>query len=70
MVDESEVEVKRNLQREVDPMAFMKKEEEEEEKLPQRGTGRRTGTAKKPTGPKDRLTEEERRKRHKRVTKT
>jgi len=66
LADESEVEVKRNMQREVDPMAFMKKDEE----LPPRGTGRRTGTAKKPTGPKDKLTEEERRKRHKRVAKT
>jgi len=38
-----------------------------EDWLPQRGTGRATGTAKAPTGPKDRLTEEERKKRHKRM---
>jgi len=35
------------------------------EDLPPRGTGRRTGTAKEPTGPDGRLTEEERKKRHK-----
>ena len=34
---------------------------------PKRGTGRKSGTAKKPTGPEDRLTEEERKKRHKRM---
>lgn len=38
-----------------------------EDGLPQRGTGRKTGTAKKPTGPEDRLTEEQRKKRHKRM---
>jgi len=37
--------------------------------LPKRGTGRKTGTAKKPTGPKGRLTEEERKKRHDRMVK-
>lgn len=56
----AEPEVKKNLQRELDPMALIKDEE-----LPERGTGRKTGTAKKPTGSKDRLTEEERKKRHK-----
>lgn len=38
-----------------------------EDGLPTRGTGRKTGTAKTPTGPKGRLTEEERKKRHKRM---
>lgn len=38
-----------------------------EDGLPARGTGRATGTAKTPTGPKGRLTEEERKKRHKRM---
>ena len=38
-----------------------------EDGLPRRDTGRVTGTAKTPTGPKDRLTEEERKKRHKRM---
>ena len=51
-----EPEVKRNMQREIDLS------------LPPRGTGRKTGTAKKPTGPEDRLTEEERKKRHKEKT--
>jgi len=35
--------------------------------LPSRGRGRTTGTAKAPTGSKGRLTEEERKKRHKRM---
>ena len=39
-----------------------------EEELPERGTGRETDTAKKPTGPKNRLTDEERKKRHKEKT--
>ena len=38
-----------------------------EDGLPPRGTGRKTGTAKTPTGSKDRLTEDERKKRHKRI---
>ena len=38
-------------------------------KLPPRGTGRKTGTAKKPTGPSGRLTEEERKKRHEKMVK-
>jgi len=38
-----------------------------EDGLPKRGTGRTTGTAKTPTGPKDRLTEKERKERHKRM---
>uniref|UniRef100_A0A6M3MFI9 Uncharacterized protein n=1 Tax=viral metagenome TaxID=1070528 RepID=A0A6M3MFI9_9ZZZZ len=42
--------------------------EKKEEELPERGTGRETGTAKKPTGPKNRLTDEERKKRHKEKT--
>ena len=42
--------------------------EKKEEELPERRTGRETGTAKKPTGPKNRLTEEERKKRHKERT--
>jgi len=55
------IEARKNLQRELDPMALIDKDEE----LPERGTGRKTGTAKKPTGPEGRLTEEERKKRHK-----
>ena len=43
---------------------------EDDEEIPERGTGRRTGTAKKPTGAKNRLTEEERKKRHKEKGKT
>lgn len=61
-----EVEVRKNLSRELDPMALQKKKDDDD--VPERGTGRRTGTAKKPTGPKGRLTEEERRKRHKQKT--
>ena len=59
-------EVKKNLQRELDPLALQKKAKEV---LPPRGTGRKTGTAKKPSGPSGRLTEEERKKRHKEQTK-
>jgi len=43
--------------------------DEKDEEIPERGTGRKTGTAKKPTGAKDRLTKEERKKRHKEKTK-
>lgn len=60
-----EVEVRKNLSRELDPMALQKKKDDD---VPERGTGRRTGRAKKPTGPKDRLTEEQRKKRHKKKT--
>jgi len=38
-----------------------------EDGLPKRGTGRKTGTAKAPTGPEGRLTEKERKERHKRM---
>ena len=62
-----EVEVRKNMSRELDPMALQKKKKDDD-KVPERGTGRRTGTAKKPTGPKDRLTKEQRRKRHKKKT--
>ena len=59
----------RNMQREADPRKLQKKKKkDDEEKLPPRGTGRETGTAKKPTGPGGRLTEEERKKRHKEKT--
>lgn len=51
----------KNAQREVDPMAL--------QKLPPRGTGRKTGTAKKPTGKDDQLTEKERKKRHEEMLK-
>lgn len=62
-------EIKLQRQRELDPKTFREfKKEEDEDKLPPRGTGRRTGTAKKPTGPDERLTEEERKARHKRKT--
>jgi len=47
------VEVKKNSQQEISLA------------LPPRGTGRKTGTAKNPEGPDNRLTEEERKKRHK-----
>lgn len=53
-------------QRAFDPKTLAELKEEEDEP-PQRGTGRRTGTAKEPTGPEGRLNEEERKKRHKRV---
>ena len=53
--DLSNAEIIKNSQREIDA-------------LPARGTGRKTGNAKKPTGVDDRLTEEERRKRHKEKT--
>lgn len=52
-------------QRSLDPETLADLKEEEDDEVPERGTGRRTGTAKKPTGPKDRLTEEERKERHK-----
>jgi len=59
-------EEKLQKQRALDPKTLRELKEKEED-LPPRGTGRRTGTAKKPTGPGGRLTEEERKKRHKRV---
>lgn len=63
------VERKLQRQRALDPKTLkeldLKKKKDDD--LPKRGTGRRTGTAKKPTGPGGRLTEEERRKRHKKV---
>ena len=52
-------------QRSLDPETLADLKEEEDHEVPERGTGRRTGTAKEPTGPKDRLTEEERKERHK-----
>uniref|UniRef100_A0A6M3MAC8 Uncharacterized protein n=1 Tax=viral metagenome TaxID=1070528 RepID=A0A6M3MAC8_9ZZZZ len=52
-------------QRSLNPETLADLKEEEDDEVPERGTGRRTGTAKKPTGPKDRLTEEERKERHK-----
>jgi len=61
MMDLPETEVKavKQLQREV--------KLGEDGLPPPRGTGRETGTAKAPTGPGGRLTEEERKKRHKRM---
>lgn len=58
-------EKKLQKQRPLDPKTLAELKEKEDDELPPRGTGRETGTAKKPTGPKDRLTEEERKKRHK-----
>lgn len=57
------VETKLQKQRALDPKTL-----KEEDELPPRGTGRKNGTAKKPTGPGGRLTEEERKKRHKQKT--
>lgn len=62
------VETKKNVQREINPGTVKMEKNEEEEEIPKRGTGRKTGTAKEPTGPEGRLTEEERKKRHKRMT--
>lgn len=63
------VETKLQRQRELDPKTLREfKKEEDEDKVPPRGTGRKTGTAKKPTGPGGRLTEKERKARHKRKT--
>lgn len=59
------VSTKLQKQRALDPKTLADLKEEEDDEVPERGTGRRTGTAKKPTGPKDRLTEEERKERHK-----
>lgn len=61
-------EEKLQKQRALDPNTFRELKEKEDEELPPRGTGRRTGTAKNPTGPGGRLTEEERKKRHKQKT--
>lgn len=59
-------EKKLQRQRELDPLTLKELDlKKKDDKLPPRGTGRRTGTAKKPTGPDGRLTEEERKKRHK-----
>jgi len=55
---EDEVKAVKQLQREV---------KLGEDGLPKRGTGRKTGTAKTPTGPGGRLTEKERKERHKRM---
>lgn len=55
-------ESKKQGQRAVKSGAFAKKDDEK--KLPPPGTGRRIGTAKEPTGRDDRLTEEQRKKRH------
>jgi hypothetical protein len=57
-------ERKLQRQRSLDPKTF---KEVDKDDIPERGTGRRTGTAKTPTGPGGRLTEEERRKRHRKV---
>jgi len=59
-------EIKLQKQRALDPKTLREfKVKDEDEELPQRGTGRRTGTAKTPAGPENRLTEEERKVRHK-----
>lgn len=63
---EKKLQKKLQRQRALDPKTLeeidLKKKDDD---IPERGTGRRTGTAKTPTGPDDRLTEEERKKRHK-----
>jgi len=56
------VERKVQKQREKDPYG-------KDEKIPERGTGRKTGTARTPPGTGKPLTDEERRKRHKEQTK-
>ncbi|GAH68764.1 unnamed protein product [marine sediment metagenome] len=58
-------EKKLQRQRPLDPKTLADLKEKEDDEIPERGTGRRSGTAKKPTGPKDRLTKEERKERHK-----
>jgi len=57
------VERKVQKQREKDP--YGKEDPLKNPEPPKRGTGRKAGTAKEPKGPDNRLTEEERRKRHK-----
>lgn len=59
------VATKLQKQRSLDPKTLAELKEKEDDETPERGTGRRNGTAKKPTGPKNRLTEEERKERHK-----
>lgn len=62
---EKKLQKKLQRQRALDPKTLKEIDLKKDDDIPERGTGRRTGTAKTPTGPDDRLTEEERKKRHK-----